>query len=225
MSFSKIPQLALYLVVGISVLVIGFFYFGDNLIDVAAYEAKVEKLNAPLLAPAMEMQMATEEVDSLSTDAAMTEVDALAATDGTDTLVVAEEEVLPVAEEVSEPIAVKITFMEKLVNNRTSIALIWAYILVLVTLLVAVGFSIIQMLSNTKALVQGLIVFVGIAILVGLAYMLGSDTPLDILGYEGTDSSDPQVLKMVDMGLISTYFIIGMIVISIVYSEIAKYFK
>ncbi|MCF8381858.1 MAG: hypothetical protein K9H49_19985 [Bacteroidales bacterium] len=221
MSFSKIPQIALYIVVGISVLVIGFFYFGDSLVDVAAYEAKVEKLNAPDDASAnYYMQTAAVEADSTSTDPVSQEV-----AEGTDTLVV-EEEVLPVAEEeVSEPEVIKITFMEKMVDARTSIALVWAYILVFVTLMVAVVFSILQMLTNTKALVRGLIVFVGIALLVGLAYMLGSGETLNILGYEGTDNSDPKVLKMVDMGLISTYFILGMILISILYSEIAKYFK
>jgi hypothetical protein len=60
---------------------------------------------------------------------------------------------------------------------------------------------------------------------VGVAYMLGSDTPLNIIGYEGTDNKDPQVLRFVDMGLISMYFVLGLTVLTILYSEIARYFK
>jgi hypothetical protein len=133
-----------------------------------------------------------------------------------------------VEEVVTEPVKtedVKLSFMERLVSKKTDIAIGWAYILVIVTLLVSLAFSLLQMFSNTKALIRGLIFLVGIAILVGIAYMLGSDTPLKIIGYEGTDNSDPQVLKMVDMGLIFSYFVLGGVFISILYSEIAKYFK
>ena len=226
MSFSKISQIALYIVAGISVLVVGFFYFGENLINVAAYEAKVEKLNAP--AAAYTYMQVTEEADSLTADVDSLNLEVASEDVETDTVeAVIEEETLPVPEEVSEPVEeiVKLSFMERLVHRRTDIAIVWAYILVVITLLIAVGFSLVQVVSNTKALIKGLIVLVGIAILVGIAYMLGSGVPLDITGYDGTDNSDPKVLKMVDMGLLSTYFVLGIILISIVYSEIAKYFK
>jgi hypothetical protein len=134
-------------------------------------------------------------------------------------------------EEMAEPVQtveaeeVNLTFMETLVFNKTDIALVWAYILVIVTLLIALAFSIAFMFSNTRSLVRGLLVLAGAAVLVLVAYLLGSETPLDIIGYEGTDNSDPQVLKLVDMGLISTYFVLGLVVLSILYSEVAKYFK
>ena len=226
MSFSKISQIALYIVAGISVLVVGFFYFGESLIDVDAYEAKVEKLNAPD-ATAYNYMQVTEEADSLTADVDSLNLELTSEDVVADTEDAVIEEVLPVAEEVSEPVeeTVKLSLMERLVHKRTDIAIVWAYILVVITLLIAVGFSLLQVVSNTKALIKGLIALVGIAILVGLAYMLGSDVPLDITGYDGTDNKDPQVLKLVDMGLLSTYFVLGMVLISIVYSEIAKYFK
>jgi hypothetical protein len=221
--FSKIAQIALYVVVGISVLVIGFFYFGDSLIDTQAYEAKVEKLSAP-----------ANDGTGFDFQADLAETDTTAAE--SDTTVAAEEagdemmEETPVVEEVPAPARaeaeeVNLTFMETLVFNKTDIALIWAYILVAVTLIIALVFSIGFMFSNTKSLVRGLLILVGAAVLVGVAYMLGSDTPLHIIGYEGTDNKDPQVLRLVDMGLISTYFVLGLIVITILYSEVAKYFK
>jgi len=225
MSFSKIAQIALYIVAGISILVIGFFYFGENFIDVTAYEAKVEKLNAPNDATAFDymQDVATEEADSL-TDMDEVTPDAEGTEMGETAIV---EEVLPVVEEVSEPAEeiVKLSLMERMVHNRTGIAIVWAYILVALTLLAAVGFSMVQMVSNTRTLIKGLIILVVVAVLIGIAYMLGSDVPIDIVGYDGTDNSNPQVLKLVDMGLLTTYFVLGIILLSVIYSEIAKYFK
>ena len=128
-------------------------------------------------------------------------------------------------QEPAEPEEVSFSFMERLVFNSTDIALIWAYILVIITLIIALVFSLIYMFSNTRALIRGLGVLAGAAILVFLAWLFGSDVPLDIVGYEGTDNRDPQVLRMVDTGLISTYFVLGLILLAILYSEIAKYFK
>ncbi len=227
MSFSKIAQIALYIVAGISVLVIGFFYFGENLIDVAAYEAKVEKLNAPDDAAFDYMQAnVSEEADSLIAEVDPATLETSSEEVVADSVVADVEEELPVVtEEVTEPEIVKLSFMERLVHKRTDIAIVWAYILVVLTLLVAVGFSMLQMVSNTRALIKGLIALVIVAVLVGVAYMLGSDVPIDIIGYDGTDNSDPKVLKMVDMGLLTTYFVLGSVLISVIYSEISKYFK
>lgn len=223
--FSKIAQIALYIVVGISVLVIGFFYFGDNLIDTDAYEAKVEKMSAPDDAAGFDFASDLAEADTTAAES-----DTTAAAGGDEDAGDMEEEVAPVAEEMAGPAEaeseeVSLSFMETLVFNKTDIALIWAYILVAITLLIALVFSLIFMFSNTRNLVRGLLILVGAAVLVGVAYILGSDTPLQIVGYEGTDNKDPQVLKLVDMGLISTYFVLGLVVLSIIYSEIAKYFR
>lgn len=226
MSFSKIAQIALYIVVGISVLVVVFFYFGDNLINVPSFEAKIEKLNAP--AGGTEFQfVAAPEVDSaaLESDTMMGGVteEGVEDTAGTEAA-----ESLPVVEKVTPPSEkeeVNLTFMETLVYSKTDIALVWAYILIILTLVVALGFSVAFMFSNTRSLIRGLLILVGAAILVGVAYVLGSDTPLSIIGYEGTDNKDPQVLKLVDMGLISMYFVLGLTVLTILYSEIARYFK
>lgn len=216
MSFSKIAQIALYVVVAVSVLVIGLFYFGDSLIDTRAYEAKVEKLTAPDdMTQGFNFQ--SDMMQDAPADTTITE-------EG-DTIIEAAPAPPPVMEEPAEEVEVSFTFMERLVFNSTDIALVWAYILVIVTLIVALVFSLVFMFSNTRALIRGLGVLAGAALLVFLAWMLGSEVPLDIIGYEGTDNKDPQVLRMVDMGLISTYFVLGLILLSILYSEIAKYFK
>ena len=142
---SKIAQIALYVVVAISILVIGFFYFGDNLIDVDAYETKIEKMNAPD-DDFMSSYMMPQAVDTSAAESDSTALESEAADSLEDAAAIVETiEEPPVTVEEEE---IKLTFMEKMVDNKTSIALIWAYILVLITLLVAVGFSLIQMFSN-----------------------------------------------------------------------------
>lgn len=230
MSFSKIAQIALYVVVGISVLVIGFFYFGDNLIDTEAYEAKVEEMGAPDEGEAgFDFQQDLAETDTAAAEVDTTDVaeaDTAVAEEGADTVAAAEEEIEPVVDEVEATVeAESLNFMETLVFYKTDIALIWAYILVIITIIIALAFSIAFMFSNTKTLVRGLLILVGAAILVGVAYSLASEETLRIIGYEGTDNSDPQVLRLVGMGLISMYFVLGLILLTILYSEIAKYFK
>ena len=44
MSFSKLASIILYIVLGISVVVLLFFYFGDKLVNEQAYQAKVSQM-------------------------------------------------------------------------------------------------------------------------------------------------------------------------------------
>ena len=92
--------------------------------------------------------------------------------------------------------------------------------------LLAIVFPLIHMFSNPSTMIRTLIIL-GRYCRYGRrsVYAWISDVPLNIPGYKGTDNSDPHTLKLVDMGLISTYFILGLTMLSILYSEIAKYFK
>lgn len=222
MSHSKIAQIALYVAMGISVLVIFFFYFGDSLVNTERYEAKVAKLEAPAeMTTGFDYQgdMAVEE------DSTQVEADSAVAEEVVDSAVVEEvkEEVLP-AEPMQKEI-VRLNLLEKLVYKRTDIALTWAYILVFLTLIVSLGFPLLLMIGNPQGLVRGLIILVAIAVMIGIAYMLGSGDPIHIVGYDGTDNSNPKVLRLVDTGLISTYFLLGLVMLSILFSSVSKYFK
>lgn len=211
MSSTKIAQFSLYIIAGISILVLGFFYVGDSLIDQEAYKAKLAKLEVP-----------AENVPAVATP--VPAVDSTAV-DSTVVDTVAVNETLPVTTGATPVEEVKFTFMEKLVSNKIDMALIWGYILFIITAIFAVAFPLVQIISHPARLVRALIVFVGVAIFVGLAYMLSSDTPLAIPGFTGTQNSDPVVLKLIDTGLISTYFILGIALLSILYSEVVRYFK
>jgi hypothetical protein len=59
---------------------------------------------------------------------------------------------------------------------------------------------------------------------VALAYSLSDGTPLKILGYEGTDNV-PSMLLVTDTGLYTFYILLGVLVLSIVGSEVSRLFK
>ena len=208
---NKIVSILLYVIFGVSVLIIGFFYFGDNLIDEAAYNAKVTKLETS--------------DDSFSTPmGAVQEPEAAVS----DSLVSDSAAVKPapiVAKPPVAPVKVEFSFLEKLNYYKTDIALGWAYILVGLTLLLAIGFSFAFMFSSVKNMVRALGVLAIAAVIVGIAYLFSSGAPISIPGFEGTDNSNPGVLKFVDTAMFTTYFLIGLALLSILYSEVSSYFK
>ena len=208
---NKIASLLLIIVFGISVLIIAFFYFGENLIDVAAYESKKQKIEAP--------ENYQEQVTMSQQEVAV--VDSLASDSITETI-----QVVPVIpQKPSKPVVVEFSFLEKLIYYKTDIAMGWAYLLVLITLVLALVFPLIYMFSNPQNMIRTLGILAAAALMVGIAFMLSSDTPIYIPGFDGTDNSDPGVLRFVDTAMFTTYFLIGLALISILYSEVAKYFK
>lgn len=106
----------------------------------------------------------------------------------------------------------------------TDLALRWAYVMTLIATLTTLGFSVLNLIVNPKALKQGLLVLIGAVILVVVSYFLASDQILTMTGYEGSDNN-PETLKIVGTGLYATYILAGAALLTIAYVEIAKYFK
>jgi len=213
MPLSKIASYVLYVVVGITIPILILFYFGDNLVNTKKYQAKIQKIENPVeKTSTVNVALDLQSADSLATPA-----DSLAAVNAQKAAKVIAAPV--VAEEVS------FTFMEKLVYYRMDIAIIWGYILLIIAALTAVIFPIVYAIVHPANMVRGLLVLVGVAVLVLVSYLLSSGETLEIIGYTGTDNSNPGVLKLIDTGLIFNYFVLGLALLSIVYAEISNYFK
>jgi len=218
MAFSKITQIILWVVAGISLIVVLFFYIGPK--SVSDYEALVDRVDDELsgvdLTPVAPMPV----IDTMLTDSAEI-AENIAAVQK------AEEERLatPVAEVSDKTVGEVTTGWEYLLYFRTDIALIWAYILVLITMIAAIAFPLITVISNPKALIRLVLVLAGFAVLVVISYLLSSDTAIEILGFEGTGNTDPTTLKMVDTVLFLTYMLFGLALGSILYAIISKAFK
>jgi len=211
MAFSNITRIILFIVAGISLLVILFFYVSPKTVDYDGMELRVQEAQNPVdMSPVAELPS----VDSTAQDStAMAEEVAEAP------LVAAEP--APEAKSASEVLS----GWELLVWNRVDIALVWAYILVFLTAIAAIVFPLLSILSNPKGLIRLAIVIAGAAVLVLASYFMASGTPLEIIGYTGTSNSDPATLKMVDTVLFVTYILFGMALASILYAIISRAFK
>ncbi len=209
MSYSKIASLVMYIVVGITVITMLIFYFSKTFIDKAEFDSKVAKIENPTV---------KSSIPGLAQD--LKSADSLAI--GADSTSVAKKETTTLPEQV-QPVA--LSFIEKLAYNQTDIPLMWSYILLVITIIIALTFPIIYMFKHPTNLIRSLLIFVVVAIFVGLAYSVASGTPYDIPGYTGGVNNNPKILRIIDTGLIFMYFILGVSLLSILYSEIANSFK
>ncbi len=227
MAFSRVTRIILYIVAGISVLVVLFFYVGPRTVDYDSVEQRVEEaLNPPDITPAPAAAVA----DTTEQDTAVVDQDTVVAG--------AADEDLPLEEEATSVFGTSqvvdtegtdlrevLSGYEYLVYYRTDIALIWGYILVLLTLLASIIFPLISVLSNPRALIRLVAVLVGAAVLVIISYLVSSDRPIDIIGYTGTDNRDPATLKMIDTVLFVTYMLFGLALASILFAIVSRPFK
>ena len=216
MAFSNITRIILYAIAGISLLVVLFFYASPKTVDYDALEVRVEEAMNPV-----DLTLAPPPVaDTTAQDS--TAVEEIAVEE-------AEEEGAFAATEVIDTAGINLkdhmSGWEYLVWFRTDIALIWAYILVVITLLASLIFPLLSVLTNTKALIRLLAVLAGAAVLVVVSWLLSSSNPIDIIGYTGTDNSDPGTLKMIDTVLFVTYMLFGLALASILYAIISRAFK
>ena len=218
MAFSKLTRIILYVVAGMSLLVVLFFYIGSKTLDYDALELKVEEaLNPVDLTPVAPLPV----IDTTLTDSTAIAENAAAVQKAEE-----ERRAAPIATDASEANLGKVLGgWEYLVWFRTDISLIWAYILILITLIASVVFPLIAVISNPKALVRLLFVLAGAAVLVVVSYLLAKDTAIDIIGYTGTENSDPGTLKKIDTVLFITYMLFGLALGSILYAIISKAFK
>jgi hypothetical protein len=219
MDVSKLTKIILWVVAGISLIVVLFFYIGPK--TVGDYDAMVDRVDDALSGVDLTLMAPMPVIDTTLTDSA-------AIAENIAVVQKAEEERLaaPVVTETPETRVKEVTSgWEALLYFRTDIALMWAYILILITLIAAIVFPLVAVISNPKALIRLLIVLAGFAVLVVVSYLFASDTAMEIIGYDGTGNTDPGTLKMVDTVLFVTYMLFGLALGSILYAIISKAFK
>jgi len=216
MAFSKITRIILYVVAGISLLVVLFFYVSPKTVDMDELEARVDEIMNPVdLTPVAPLPAVTDSTVSDST--AVAEVEEEPESSAFATAEVIDTSGTNIKEHLSG--------WEYLVWFRTDIALVWAYILILVTLIASIVFPLIAVITNPKALIRLLAVLAGAAVLVVISFLVSKDTPIEIIGYTGTDNSDPGVLKGIDTVLFVTYMLFGLALASILYAIVSRAFK
>lgn len=106
----------------------------------------------------------------------------------------------------------------------TNSFIIYAYILLGITILLTVFFSIRNFIVNPSNLKGTLITVVVAVVLIGIAALIADNTVLDLPHYKGKDNV-PRTLFLTDVGLYVGYFLLGLAFLSIIYSVISKNFK
>ncbi len=120
----------------------------------------------------------------------------------------------------SVPDTIGTTMEEK---NFTSIILVWALILFLITGLVTLVFSFSNILSNPKVVKNFLIVIIIAVVLFVLSYLFASSEPLSNLSIAKLPSAS--VLKWVGTGLNATYILAILSFLGIIVSEVYNAFR
>ena len=108
-------------------------------------------------------------------------------------------------------------------ESMTDAVLIWAYILLGLTVVLLLVFPVLYFIKNPKAAIKFLIVLVGFAILFGIGYLLASgDINAPIFEKQGVTSNTS---RLVGAGMITTYILAGIAVLAIIYSSISSVFN
>lgn len=103
-------------------------------------------------------------------------------------------------------------------------ALNWTYIMIFGSVAITLVFEIINIIMHPTNAKRTLLSSLGIIVLLVVAWSLADATPLQIIGYEGTDNV-PSMLKISDAGLFTMYFLMGVSFIAIIVSEFSRVFK
>lgn len=106
----------------------------------------------------------------------------------------------------------------------TNSFILFAYVLVALTILVTVFFSLRNLIQNPKGLRITLIALVAVGVLIGLAALLADNTVLNLPHYKGHDNV-PRTLFWTDIGLYVAYFLLILAFLAIIYSMISKYLR
>jgi len=105
----------------------------------------------------------------------------------------------------------------------TNTILIWAGILAGIAAILSLIFPLIQMVTHPKKARGSLIGILVLVVLGLISYALASSEPLHFT--KPTEANVPHILKQVGTGIHVMYILVGLGVLSIIYTEISKVFK
>ncbi|NLO03917.1 MAG: hypothetical protein GX126_16630 [Bacteroidales bacterium] len=106
--------------------------------------------------------------------------------------------------------------------------LIWSYILLILGAGFALLFSVFHMITDIRAAKKGLMALVFVGAIVLIAYLFASDEIPQFIGvqkYIDNGTLTPVIAKWIDTGLIITYILLGLAILSIAFSSVSRLFK
>ncbi len=103
--------------------------------------------------------------------------------------------------------------------------LYWSVILFIITVLITFGFAIEFIITHPKSLKGAAIAIVSAIALIGISYALASSDPIPNARVEAVVDATPLTLKWVGVGIIATYILGGIALLTMIVSEIYRAFR
>lgn len=111
-----------------------------------------------------------------------------------------------------------------LIPKFTNTFIIWTYILIFGAILVTGLFEVIGIISHPQKSFRTLLSLGVLVVLVLVAFILADDTPLKLVGYEGTDNV-PSMLILSDVFIFTLYLIVSISIILVIYTELSRFLR
>ncbi|CCZ07804.1 MULTISPECIES: hypothetical protein [Culturomica] len=103
----------------------------------------------------------------------------------------------------------------------TASLLNWAYVLFVIAVIAAVIFPIVRLFTRPKQAMKSFIGLAALAVVVLIAYAMADGTPMNIIGYSGTDNV-PSRLIFSDTIIYTMYILFGAAIIAIFATELLR---
>lgn len=103
--------------------------------------------------------------------------------------------------------------------------ILWAYILTGIAAVASIVFPVFQMITNPKNAKKSLLGVIALVAVVVIAYFFSSGELMNLKAPELAKFNVSSTLKQVDTGIITTYILIGVAIVAMIYSEVANMFK
>ena len=100
----------------------------------------------------------------------------------------------------------------------------WGFILLLGAAILAILFEIVTLILHPKNAIRTLISIGILGVIVLVSYSMAEGTPLELVGYDGPDNV-PSMLILGDVFLYTVYFLLGGVLLSILYTEVSRVFR
>ncbi len=113
-------------------------------------------------------------------------------------------------------------------NSWLSTNLVWAYILLAISIIILIGFAIYQMVTDFSAAKKGFMALGLIGAVILISYLLASNKMPTFLGAQkfiDDGTITPTIMKWIDTGLIATYIVLGTSIVSMIYASVSRFFK
>ena len=108
---------------------------------------------------------------------------------------------------------------------NTDLVLYWGYALVALTLIATIVFAIVSLIqgfrTNPKRALQSLLVFIVLIVILGITYAIGDGTPMSV-NEDSAQYNTPGWLKIIDMCIYTTYTLVALIVVGVIWGGIRK---